>query len=370
MYSSNVRTAFLWSAAVASLSLFGAACGGDKVPGAAPSASSEPSNPAEPAPAGQAVRLQGAGASFPAPLYTRWFKAYSNEHPGVQIDYQSVGSGSGIKAVIDNTVDFGASDAAMTAEEIGRVQGGVQLAPLTAGSIVLAYNLEGVSDLKLSREAYSGIFLGKVKSWDDPAIAKANPGVKLPKLPINVVVRADSSGTTFVFTQHLSAVSPEFAKSPGVNKSPNWPVGTRSKGNEGVTASLKTTPGSIGYVEYGYAVSQKIPFAQLENKAGKYVAANTASGQAALLAVKFDENLIGWAPDPEGEQAYPIATYTWLILYKQYKDKTKVDALRDLLKFSLNEGQKDAESLGYIPLPASTVAKVTEALPSVTAAAN
>jgi len=368
MSSSNFRIAFLWSAAVASLSLFGAACGGDKAPeGAAPSATSAP---AEQAPAAQSARLQGAGASFPAPLYTRWFKAYSSAHPGVQIDYQSVGSGSGIKAVIDNTVDFGASDAAMTAEEIGRVQGGVQLLPLTAGSIVLAYNLEGVSELKLSRDAYTGIFLGKVKSWDDPAIAKTNPGVKLPKLPINVVVRADSSGTTFVFTQHLSEVSADFAKSPGVNKMPNWPVGTRSKGNEGVTASLKTTPGSIGYVEYGYAVSQKMPFAQLENKAGKYVTANTTTGQAALESVKFDEHLIGWAPDPEGEQAYPIATYTWLILYRQYKDQTKVDTLRDLLKYTLNEGQKEAEPLGYIPLPTSTVTKVTEALSSVTVAGN
>ena len=316
------------------------------------------------------TKLQGAGASFPAPLYTRWFKTYSDTHNGIQVDYQSVGSGSGVKAVIDNTVDFGASDAAMSSEEIGRVPGGVQLLPVTAGSIVLTYNLEGVTELKLSRKAYTGIFLGTIKTWNDPQIAQTNPGVKLPKMPINVIVRADSSGTTFVYTKHLAEISPEFAKSPGVNKMPNWPVGTRSKGNEGVTASVKTTPGSIGYIEFGYAASQKLPMATLENKAGKYVAANTASGQAALTAVSFSPELVGWVPDPEGEQAYPIVTYTWLILYKEYKDPKKLEALRGLLKFALTDGQKDAEQLGYIPLPQSTVDKVTAALESVKASSS
>jgi phosphate transport system substrate-binding protein len=201
--------------------------------------------------------------------------------------------------------------------------------------------------------------------WNDPAIAATNPGVKLPKLPINVVVRADSSGTTFVFTKHLSEVSPEFAKSPGVNKMPNWPVGTRSKGNEGVTASVKTTPGSIGYIEYGYAASQKLPTATLENKAGKYVAASTASGQAALAGVNFAPDMIGWAPDPEAAEAYPIVTYTWLILYKTYKDPKKLEALQGLLKYALGEGQAASEQLGYIPLPASTVEKVNAALAGV-----
>ena len=186
----------------------------------------------------EGVKLQGAGASFPAPLYQKWFKSYSASHDGVQIDYQSVGSGSGVKSVIDKTVDFGASDAAMSPEDMAKVDGGVQLLPMTAGCIVLTYNLKGVTGLKLSRQAYAGIFLGKVKKWNDPLIAKANPGVNLPDEPINVVVRADGSGTTFVFTKHLSAISPEFAQNPGVNTLPNWPVGTRSKGNEGVTASV------------------------------------------------------------------------------------------------------------------------------------
>src|SRR5215510_5420007 len=241
--------------------------------------------------AASSVKLQGAGASFPAPLYNRWFKAYSASHQNVLVDYQSVGSGSGVKSFLDRTVDFAASDAAMKPEDMSKVDGGVQLFPMTAGSIVLAYNLQGVDSLKLSRKAYSGIFLGKIKRWNDPAIAKANAGAKLPDLPINVVVRADSSGTSFVFSQHLSAVNKDFETSVGANTMPNWPSGTKSKGNEGVTASIMTTPGSIGYIEYGYAKSQKIPFATLENKSGKFVEASTASGQAALSSAELPENL-------------------------------------------------------------------------------
>lgn len=318
----------------------------------------------------QPIQLQGAGASFPAPLYTRWFKTYGQSHAGVEIDYQSVGSGSGVKAVIDKTVDFGASDAAMNAEEIARVPNGVKLLPLTAGSIVLTYNLEGIADLKLSRKAYVGIFQGTVKKWNDPLIAEQNPGLKLPNTAINVVVRADSSGTTFVFTKHLSEVSPEFAKSPGTNKMPNWPVGTRSKGNEGVTASVKTTPGSIGYIEYGYAHSQKLPIAVLENKSGKYVAATTASGQAALAAASLPDDLVVWVPDPEAPEAYPIVTFTWLILYSQYPDQRKLDTLRDFIKYAVTDGQSDAEALGYIPLPAPVVEKVKAAVEGVKLAAN
>lgn len=306
--------------------------------------------------ASSTVKLQGAGASFPAPLYTRWFKSFGGSRPNVEVDYQSVGSGSGVKSVIDKTVDFGASDAAMSDEEISRVQGGVQLIPMTAGSIVIAYNLPDVKDLKLSRKAYSEIFLGKIKKWNDPEIAKANQGVKLPDTPVNVVVRADSSGTSFVFSKHLSAISPEFDKTVGTNKMPNWPAGTKSKGNEGVTASLMTTPGSVGYVEYGYAKSQNVPFATLENKSGKFVSANTASGQAALASAELPENLIAWNPDPTPPEAYPIVTYTWQIFYKKY-DTKKLAAIKELINYQLNDGQKEAEALGYIPLPANVVAK-------------
>jgi phosphate transport system substrate-binding protein len=313
------------------------------------------------------VKLQGAGASFPAPLYNRWFKAYSAAHQNVLVDYQSVGSGSGVKSVLDRTVDFGASDAAMKPEDMAKVEGGVQLFPMTAGSIVLAYKLEGVDNLQLSRQAYSGMFLGTVKRWNDTLIAKANPGVKLPDLPINVVVRADSSGTSFVFSKHLSAISEEFNKAVGANTMPNWPAGTKSKGNEGVTASIMTTPGSIGYIEYGYAKSQKVPFAVLENKAGKFITASTAAGQAALASAALPDDMIVWASDPEAADAYPIVTYTWLICYKKYSDKSKMAAMQDLVTYGLTEGQKDAETLGYIPLPASVVAKATAAVQTLSA---
>jgi len=313
------------------------------------------------------VKLQGAGASFPAPLYNKWFRAFSNAHQNVLVDYQSVGSGTGVKSVIDHTVDFGASDAAMKPEDMAKVPGGVQLFPMTAGSIVLAYNLKDVSNLKLSRKAYSGIFLGTVKRWNDRLIAGTNPGVTLPDLPINVVVRADSSGTSFVFSKHLTAISDDFNKTVGSNTMPNWPVGTKSKGNEGVTAGIMTTPGGIGYIEYGYAKSQKVPTAILENKAGKYVEASIASGQAALASAVLPDDMIVWASDPDGPDAYPIVTYTWLICYKKYPDKNKLQAMQDLVKYGLTDGQKDAETLGYIPLPSTVVARASAAVQNITA---
>ena len=306
---------------------------------------------------GNAVKLQGAGASFPAPLYLKWFKTYNGAHPNVQVDYQSIGSGGGVKSFMDRTVDFAASDAAMKPEDMAKVEGGVQLVPMTAGSIVLAYNLNGIPSLRLSREAYTGIFLGKVTKWTDPIIAKENPGVKLPNDPVNVIVRADSSGTTFVFSQHLSAVSPEFAKSVGTNNMPNWPAGTRSKGNEGVTASLLTTPGSIGYVEYGYAHSQNLHMAALENKSGNYVSATTDSARAALASATLPTDLIAWVSDPDAKDAYPIVTFTWMILYKKYDNKEKLDALKSLVAYGLTEGQKDSEALGYVPLPDAVVSR-------------
>jgi phosphate transport system substrate-binding protein len=334
---------------------------------APPSGATAQAQQAQPAASGQAVRLQGAGASFPAPLYLKWFKTYSAAHSDVQVDYQSVGSGSGVKSFIDKTVDFGASDAAMKPEDIARVDTGVQLLPMTAGAIVVAYNLEGVKDLKLSRKAYGGIFLGKINKWNDPAIASANPGVKLPDAPINVVVRADSSGTSFVFSKHLSAINDQFNKDVGTNTMPNWPTGTRSKGNEGVTAALKSTPGSIGYIEYGYARSQGLPMATLENKSGAYVAASTSAGQAALASASLPENLIVWASDPDAKEAYPIVTYTWLLVYRKYSDRKKHDALVDLLNYGLSDGQKEAEPLGYIPLPPAVAEKVKAAIQNIRA---
>jgi phosphate transport system substrate-binding protein len=308
------------------------------------------------------IKLQGAGASFPAPLYVKWFKTYGAAHRNMQVDYQSVGSGAGIKSFMDRTVDFAASDAAMKPEDMAKVEGGVQLLPMTAGAIVLAYNLPDVPNLRLSREDYVGIFLGKITKWNDPAIVKVNPGAKLPDQPINVVVRADGSGTTFVFTKHLSAISPEFAKTVGVNTQPNWPVGTKSKGNEGVTASLLTTPGAIGYVEYGYAHSQNLHMAVLENRSGNFVAPSTESAIAALASAEMPPDLIAWVSDPEGKDAYPIVTFTWMVLYKKYDNKEKLDALKGLITYALTDGQKEAEALGYVPLPDSVVARNKAAL--------
>ena len=311
---------------------------------------------------GDVVKINGAGASFPAPLYTSWFKEFHGSHPDIQVDYQSVGSGAGVKAFMEGTVDFGASDAAMKPEEIEQVSRGVQLLPMTAGAIVLAYNLEGVGDLKLSREAYSGIFLGKVTKWNDPVITKTNAGATLPDAPISVVVRSDSSGTTFVFTKHLSAISEEFAQSPGTNKLPNWPAGVKSKGNEGVTATITQTPGSIGYIEYGYAKEVGLNMASLENKAGKFAVPTMEASQAALAAVEMPDDMIAWAPDPEGDESYPIVTYTWLLCYKTYDDAKRMEAMKTLIEYCLAEGQKSSEKLGYVPLPETVVAKVREAL--------
>src|SRR3974377_852495 len=312
--------------------------------------------------AGNTVKLQGAGASFPAPLYLKWFKSYNAAHPNVQVDYQSIGSGGGVKSFMDRTVDFAASDAAMKPDDMAKVEGGVQLVPMTAGCIVLAYNVSELPNLRLSREVYAWIFLGTVKTWNDPVIAKANPGAKLPNEPINVVVRADSSGTTFVFSQHLSAISGDFNNSVGTNNMPNWPVGTKSKGNEGVTASLMTTPGSIGYVEYGYAHSQNLHMAMLENKSGNYVSATTDSARAALASAQLPADLIAWVPDPDGKDAYPIVTFTWMILYKKYDNKEKLDALKSLVAYGLTDGQKDSEALGYVPLPDGVVSKAQAAI--------
>src|SRR5262245_39926864 len=222
----------------------------------------------------QDLRLIGSGASFPAPIYAAWFKTFSKEMPGVIVDFQSKGSGAGIQDFINRTVDFAGSDAAMTDEEIAKVKDGVVLIPITAGEIVLAYNLPGVTELKLPHDVYPEIFLGKITRWNDPKIVAANPGAKLPDLPSTVVRRSDASGTTFVFTKHLSAVSPAFAKQIGSGTTVEWPVTDKIVGapkNDGVTATIKQTPGAIGYIEYGFAKLTKTPIAELQNKHGKTV---------------------------------------------------------------------------------------------------
>lgn len=313
----------------------------------------------------QAQQLSGAGATFPAPLYQRWSVEYNKQHPDVQMNYQSVGSGAGVKNFIQGVVDFGASDAAMTDEEMAKSPRGAVLVPSTAGSVVLAYNLPGVENLKLSREALAGIFLGTVKNWSDPAIAKSNGGVNLPDQPINVAYRADGSGTTFIFTQHMSAISPEFDDQVGADKSVTFPVGVGGKGNEGVTALVKQAPGTIGYVEYGYAKNNGLSAAAIENKSGNFIAPSPESGASTLASVEMPANLRVWPVDPAGAQDYPIVSFSWLLLYTNYDDAGKLAALKDFVNYGLTEGQGFADELGYIPLPEPVVAKAKAALDSI-----
>lgn len=315
--------------------------------------------------ASHAQQLSGAGATFPAPLYQRWSAEFHKKNPAMQVNYQSVGSGAGVKNFMQGVVDFGASDAAMTDAEIAKSPAGAVLIPATAGSVVLAYNLPGVKDLKLGREALAGIFLGTVKKWNDPAIAKDNPGAKLPDQPITVAYRSDGSGTTFVFTQHLAAISPDFDEKVGADKSVTFPVGIGGKGNEGVTALIKQTPGAIGYVEYGYAKNNGLAMASVENKSGKFVAPTPESGASALASVELPENLRAWPVDPAGEGDYPITSFTWLMLPKKAADAAKLAALKQFITYGLTEGQSLADELGYIPLPESVVAKSKAALETV-----
>jgi len=268
------------------------------------------------------VKLNGSGASFPFPIYSKWFKDFSKTNEEARVDYQSKGSGAGIQDFINEVVDFAGSDAAMSDEEIAKVKHGVVLLPMTAGEIVLTYNLKGIDELKLPRAVYPEIFMGKITKWNDPKIAAANPGIELPDENITVVVRSDSSGTTYVFSGHLSAINEEFKGSIGQGKSPQWPKSeklVKAPKNDGITATVKQTPGAIGYIEYGYAKLTKAPVAQLENKDGKFVAPGPESGAAALASAEFPEgNLPGenvpdlraWVYDPAGEKAYPIATFT------------------------------------------------------------
>jgi len=307
-----------------------------------------------------AQTINGAGATFPAPLYQRWFAEYNKLHPDVQINYQAVGSGSGIKQLIQGVVNFGASDAAMTDEEIAKVANGVVMLPMTAGSIVLAYNLPDVKELKLSRDVYVGIFLGTITKWNDDAIKKDNPGVALPDLAITVAYRSDGSGTNFVFTKHLAAISADFKTKVGEGKSVSWPVGSGGKGNDGVTSLIKQSPGTIGYVEFGYAKQNALAMAELQNKSGKFVAPSAKSGASTLASVEFPDNLRIWPSDPAGAEDYPIATFTWLLLYGKYDDAKVASTLKDIVKYGVTDGQKFADELGYIPLP-DKVVKLVEA---------
>lgn len=320
---------------------------------------------ASPATSSATVTLQGSGASFPSPIYSRWFREFSDKNPNVRVNYQATGSGAGIKAFIEGQTDFGASDAAMTDDEIKQAQGNVRLLPMTAGSIALTYNLEGVTDLKLSREAYVGIFLGEIKSWSDPKIVASNPGVKLPSQDVSVVHRSDGSGTTFVFTQHLSAINAKWKSGPGAAPAIEWPVGVGGRKNDGVAALVSQTPGAIGYVEYAFAKTSNQPVALLENKGGKFVAPTLEASAQSLTAVELPDDLRAWVTDPEGAESYPIVTYTWILAKKKYADPARAKALKDVLSWCLTEGQKMSASLYYVPLPEGVSKRVLDSVHAI-----
>jgi len=312
------------------------------------------------------VTINGSGATFPAPLYMRWASDFKKSNPDVTVNYQGVGSGAGVKQFTDGITDFGASDVAMSDAEIAKVSDNVLLLPASAGTVVLAYNIPGVpAGLKLSRQAVAGILLGTVKVWNDPLIAKENPDSKLPSTPVTVVTRADGSGTTAVFTAHIAAINPDFATKVGSGKQVTWPVGVSGKGNDGVTALIKQTPGAIGYVEYGYAANNNLTMASLQNKSGNFIAPSIESGAATLASVALPSNFRAFITDPEGANDYPIATFTWLLVKKTYTDAAKAAAIKAYINYGLTTGQKAAPELGYISLPASVVEKVTAALQTV-----
>lgn len=316
------------------------------------------------------VELHGGGATFPAPLYQRWIDSYAKQFPNLKITYTAVGSGEGIKRFLAEELDFAGSDAALNDEEIAQVNRGVRLVPATAGLIVLAYHVNGLTGpLKLPREVYADIFAGKITHWNDARIQAANPGLNLPNQSITMVTRQDSSGTTYAFTNHLSAVSQAWRdRGPGVGKVVDWPGNAMAaRGNEGVASRIKVSEGSIGYLEYGFAKRLGLPLASLENKAGNFVAPNDHSGVEALAsnAKQMPDNLRLLIPNPEGRDAYPILTLSWMLVYQRYPDPAKAAALKQFVTFGLTEGQRDSRELGYMPLPDEIVSRSRAALESI-----
>lgn len=310
-----------------------------------------------------AQTINGAGATFPNPIYQQWFGEFKMAHPDVSINYQSLGSGAGIRQLTEGTVDFGASDLPMTDEQLKAMADAKKPKPLhfptVLGAVVLTYNVPGVTgDLNLTPEVIAGIYLGEVTKWDDAKIASANPGVKLPAKAIEVVHRSDGSGTSFIFTDYLSKVSPAWKMKVGANASVSWPLGLGGKGSEGVTGLVKQTPNSIGYVELLYALQQKLPVASVKNAAGKFVKPSAASVTAAAAGAKeMPADFRVSITNEAGAGAYPISSFTWLLIPSEIKDPAKKKSLTDFLSWMLTTGQKDCEALSYAPLPKSVVDK-------------
>jgi phosphate transport system substrate-binding protein len=312
-----------------------------------------------------AVQINGAGATFPNPIYTRWTSEYNKLHPDVRINYQSVGSGAGIRQLLNHTVFFGASDQPMKDEQLQSASDRVLHLPTVLGAVVPIYNLPGVSqELKFTGRVLADIVLGKITKWNDPALAKLNPDVKLPDVPLTFVHRSDGSGTTFIWADYLAKVSPEFTSKVGVDASLNWPAGVGAKGNEGVSGLVKQTPGSLGYTEPAYATRNQIAFGAVQNSDGQFVKASpeTATAAAGGAAANMPADFRVSITNPPGQNAYPIASFTWMLFYENPQDKAQARAMVDFMKWALTDGQRFAAELGYAPLPESVVEMELKAL--------
>lgn len=332
-----------------------AGCVSKEPSGVTPSATTEKSRTVE------SITLNGAGATFPYPLISRWSSEYNKINNNIQINYQSVGSGAGIRQITEKTVDFGASDAPLSEQEFGNVSGILQI-PESIGAVVIAYNIPGISGgLKLSGEVAADIFLGKITKWNDPKITAMNPGIQLPDNNIIVARRSDGSGTTYAFTDYLSTVSPDWKTKVGKGKSVNWPVGLGGKGNEGVAGLLGQNPYTIGYIELAYAKLQNITYASIKNRAGNYIepTLETIANAAAGTVPNLPSGDASWSSvsivDASGDNSYPISSFTYLLVYKDQKDKTKGKVLADFLQWAVKDGQKYSSELLYVPLPAEVV---------------
>jgi phosphate transport system substrate-binding protein len=314
----------------------------------------------------QAQKLTGAGATFPYPIYSKWFSEYSAAHPGVQINYQSIGSGGGIRQVTAGLVDFGASDGPMTDEQLGSSKVKLIHIPTVLGAVVPVFNVPGVHDLKFTADVLADIFLGKIASWSDARIAKENPGVKLPDQKIIVVHRSDGSGTSYIFTDYLSKVSKDWANGPGKGTSPSWPVGVGGKGNEGVAGLVRQLPGAVGYVELIYALQNKISYGEVKNAAGHYVKASIEGVTEAAASVKqIPADYRVSITNAPGANAYPISSFTWLLVPIKSADPAKGKIIKDLLNWIITSGENEVSSLSYAPLPKNVSEKVLKTVYSL-----
>jgi phosphate transport system substrate-binding protein len=311
----------------------------------------------------QAQKLTGAGATFPYPIYSKWFKEYSDAHPGVEINYQSIGSGGGIRQVTSGLVDFGASDGPMTDAQLAASKVKLIHLPTVLGAVVPVFNVPGVTDLRFSGDVLADIYQGKIETWNDPRIAKENPGVNLPSEKIIVVHRSDGSGTSYIFTDYLSKVSKAWADGPGKSTSPSWPKGVGGKGNEGVAGLVRQLPGAIGYVELIYALQNHISFGTMQNAAGNWVKASIAGVTDAAASVKSmpDDFRVSITNAP-GANAYPISSFTWLLIPLEAKDPAKSKVLKDLLSWIVKSGESEVSALSYAPLPQNVVDKELKAI--------